>query len=61
MLAKRRVPFFARDLPPADVTHRVPTVADQFIAAGRFDEREVAFRAGALDGCRGRGFHRGTQ
>ena len=61
MLAKVRVPFFARDLAPANVAHRVATVADEFVAAGRFDEREVAFRAGALDGCRGRGFHRGTQ
>lgn len=61
MLAKVRVPFLARDLPPADVAHRVPAVADELVAAGRFDEREVAFRAGALDGGRGGGFNRGAQ
>jgi hypothetical protein len=61
MLAEMRVPFFARDLSTADVAHGVSAVANELVAAGRFDEREVALRAGALDSCCGRRLNRGAQ
>jgi hypothetical protein len=53
MLAKMRVAFFAGNFFAADVAHGVPAVADEFVAAGRFDERQVAFGASAFDCCCG--------
>jgi hypothetical protein len=53
VLAEMRVPFFASDLSAADIAHRVSAVADELVAAGGFDEREVALRAGAFDGSCG--------
>lgn len=40
VLAKMSISLFARDLLPTDVAHRVATVADQLVAARRFDEAE---------------------
>lgn len=54
MLAEVRISLFASDLSAADITHGVPAIANELVAAGRFDEREVALGTGAFDRCRGR-------
>jgi hypothetical protein len=51
-----RVTFLRGDFLPADVAHGISAIADEFVAAGRFDEAEKAFRASSFDGCGGGGF-----
>lgn len=54
MLAEVRVSLFASDLSTADVTHGVPAIANKLVAAGRFDEREMALGTSPFDSCCGR-------
>lgn len=51
VLAEVRVTFFGRDLLAANVAHGIAAVADEFVAARRFDEAEEAFWACSLDCC----------